>query len=109
MYIVVSKWEPLPGHESQFRQSGEVMQPFMRSQPGVEFIESFKASDNTVTVIHAYTDEDAYNRIVNDPNGEFQRRLEQAGSEKHAKWISSERGYSLVPNEAMKSGSATVR
>lgn len=107
MYMVISQWEVHPGHEQQMRDSGARMREFLRSQPGVEFCDAFRAEDGRIYVMHGYADEATYHRIIDDPNGGFQQRLKAEGTESHARWVSSVRGE--TEGAGVKSGSATVR
>lgn len=91
MYLVVSFWETVPGHEEEFERAGTRMRAIMLAQPGVEFVEAFASNGKTVAV-HGYTDEAAYNAIVNDSDGPFVSGAAETGIENHARWISSERG-----------------
>jgi heme-degrading monooxygenase HmoA len=91
MYLVVSKWEPIPGHEQEFERVGTQMRAVLSAQPGAEVIEAFE-TDGKVVVVHGYRDEAAYNAIINDPNGPFQHAMAEMKLEDHARWLSSEKG-----------------
>lgn len=94
MYMVVSKWQALPGKEAEFEQSGPKAREALKSQPGVEFVEAIKA-DGHYTVVHAYADEAAYHRIVDSPDSAFSQALKANNVESLAQWVGSERGETL--------------
>jgi hypothetical protein len=77
MYTAVSRWEALPGKDGEFERQGLAMRAVLRDTPGAR------------VVVHAYDDETAYNRIVNDPNGPFETALRQNGLEGVARWLGS--------------------
>lgn len=94
MHIVVSRWNPKPGKESDFEAIGHKMRGMLRSQPGVRFVEGFKGPE-TYVVVHAYEDEGAYKRIVEDPNGPFAKAAAENRIEEVADWVDSISGASL--------------
>jgi len=94
MYIVVSHWRPKPGQETEFETLGKKMGEELKSQPGVKFLETFKAGDQYVAV-HAYQDEATYKKLVDDPNGPFMKLMAESDFEKVGEWLSSERGEAL--------------
>ncbi len=94
MFMVVSYWEPIPGHEEQFEQVSLAMRDIMRSQPGVDLMHAFDSNGKRVAVV-GYTDEATYNAIVGNPNGPFNRALAEYRLEEHATWIGSERGTTV--------------
>ena len=95
MYIVVSKWQINPGMDEQFTESGRKMRDFMRSQPGVEFVEAFKCEDGCACAILGYQDEATYRRIVQEPNGAFERAAREHNLESMGTWMWSERGEAV--------------
>lgn len=92
MYMVVSKWRPLPGKEDAFIEKGRAMRAMMRSQPGVKMMEGFRSEDGTFCSVHVYDSEESYRRIVHDPNGPFATAAAEHGIESVGEWIGSERG-----------------
>ena len=94
MYLVVSRWEPIAGHEQQFDEIGKVMRKTLAAQPGVELVEAFDSNGQKV-VVHGYRDEAAYKAVIDDPNGPFIKAAQENRLEEHARWISSERGETV--------------
>lgn len=94
MYLVVSTWEVIPGHEDAAKETGSQMRGMLRSLAGVEFMEGFE-SGGKVIVVHGYTDEATYNGIINNPDGEFARAAEENKIEDHLRWLGSERGNTV--------------
>ena len=91
MFLVVSRWQAKPGMEEEFRRVGQSMRSELRAQPGVELVEGFLSGD-TVVAVHGYSDEAAYQRIVQDPNGPFAAAAAKHGIEDVATWIGSDSG-----------------
>lgn len=54
-------------------------------------METFK-SDGQNVVVHGYTDEAAYHKVVDDPAGAFCQALVTHRLEDMGQWVSSERG-----------------
>jgi hypothetical protein len=94
MYLVVSHWKAIPGHEDEFETIGHKVRAIMSAQPGTLFFEAFKF-DGKHVVIHGYTDEVSYNSLVNDPNGPFANAIADLKLEDHATWLGSERGTAI--------------
>jgi hypothetical protein len=94
MYLVVSYWEPKSGKESQFEEAGMRVGSVLRKQPGVLLLEEFK-SDQTYVSVHGYRDEKTYRKLIDDPNGEFNKALKQYKIEDLATWVNSERGETI--------------
>lgn len=94
MYIVISRWEAVPGRQEDFDRIGPQVGAILRQQPGVRMVEVFKSGGQHVAV-HTYDDEAAYRRIVHDPAGAFAKAVESFGLENVARWISTESGESL--------------
>lgn len=92
MYLVVSQWEALPGHEEEFETIGLEVGAVLGSLPGVEFLRSFQAESGRIVAVHGYTDEATYNKIVNNPESPFIKAIQEKQLESHGRWISSERG-----------------
>jgi len=92
MYLVVSQWEALPGHEEEFERVGLEVGDILGSLPGVEFLKSFQAESGRIVAVHGYTNEATYNDIVNNPESPFIKAIQDKQLESHGKWISSERG-----------------
>jgi heme-degrading monooxygenase HmoA len=91
MYMVISKWKPMPGRETEFEEIGRNMRATLRSQPGVVLIEGIEGPD-AYHVVHVYEDEAAYSRVVDDPQSVFNQQAQQLGIENVAEWLSSVKG-----------------
>ncbi|HEY3267829.1 MAG TPA: hypothetical protein VGM37_12940 [Armatimonadota bacterium] len=94
MFLVVSHWEALPGHEAQAEQAGAAVRDVLQRQPGVELVAAFW-NGARITAVHGYRDAAAYTAVVDDPAGEFQKALDRTQMEQHARWIDSERGETM--------------
>lgn len=94
MYMVVSRWEAIPGMEDEFRRRSQPVRESMRSQPGVVFLESI-FDGKTAIAVHAYETEDAYRRIVQDPDGPFAKAVAVHRLEEVARFVGSERGETV--------------
>lgn len=95
MYIVVSRWEPLPGKEEEFEAKGKIMRSLLSAVPGVKMVEGFRDESGGSIAVVAYESKSAYDRIVNDPQGPFVKAATEQKLEETAKWIRSERGESI--------------
>jgi hypothetical protein len=95
MYLIVSHWQAIPGHEKQFEETGHKMRAMLRKQPGTKFFEAFPSGDQLV-VVHGYSDESSYTAVISDPDGPFVKALEEYKLEDHAKWLGSEKGTTVV-------------
>ena len=91
MYLVVSRWEALPGRAEDFERVGPDVRAVLRAQPGTVLVESFP-NDGQYVVVHGYQDEAAYHAVVDDPNGPFCQALARHKLEEMGRWVSSERG-----------------
>src|SRR5256885_1893176 len=100
MYIVVSKWQVNPGKDDVFKENGRKMREFMRSQPGVEYVESFRSEDGNAIAIIGYTDEASYKTLMAD-GGAFDKAAKQNDLESGGKWLWSERGEAVDREPAM--------
>jgi len=92
MYLVVSQWEVIPGHEGQFEEIGRKVRAVLLDQKGIELLQTFKNDAGHVIVVHGYTDKAAYENVVNNPRSAFVKALEETRLEDHSRWIGSERG-----------------
>ena len=92
MYVVVSKWEYDPAYEAEVRASASLMMQALTSWPEVAFAYNVRAGDGYVLAIVGYRDEDSYRRLVQEPNGPFEKAAAEHGIERLARWIWSERG-----------------
>ncbi len=99
MYMVVSRWEPLPGKEAEFEVLGRKMRNYMRTVPGIVLVEGFESEDGSRTAVLGYESREAYERIVKDPNGPFEKASRENRLEDCARWISSDRGESIVDRD----------
>ncbi|MBX7135975.1 MAG: hypothetical protein K1X67_25175 [Fimbriimonadaceae bacterium] len=95
MYMVVSKWGIVAGHEAEVAEKGRAVRDVLRRQPGVQFVYEFKNEDGVFVAVIAYDDEAAYKRIIQDPNGAFMQAVSQYRLEEHAVWVGSERGEAI--------------
>jgi hypothetical protein len=95
MYMVVSRWEYLPGMKEEFERRGPAVRETIRSQPGVKFAEGFRTEDDGIFAVIAYNSKGDYDRIVNDPDGPFAKALAESKLEDCARWVSSERGETM--------------
>jgi hypothetical protein len=94
MYLVVSKWEFIPGQQDIVETEGRNMREFLRNQPGIELVEAIRV-DGGILAVHGYRDEAAYKALIQDENGPFQQKLRESGLENHMRWAWSERGESV--------------
>ncbi len=95
MFIVISKWRPLPGKENEFSEIGAKMRSRMRNFPGVKFVHGLKNEEDQPIAIVGYESKEAWDSIVNDPNGPFALAAQEHNIEEIAEWISSDRGESI--------------
>lgn len=95
MYIVVSAWEIVQGKGAEAQGLGREMRSRLRAVPGVELIEHFASSDNEFMVIVAYRDEPTYHKIIDDPDGVFQKGLAELDLESVMRWKQSWRGEAV--------------
>ena len=95
MYMVVSKWEIIPGKEDVVEREGRQMREYLRSLDGVEFVETFRAEDGSGIAVLGYRDEDTYRRIIQDPEGPFEKRARELRLEDNMRWVWSERGETV--------------
>lgn len=91
MYVVVSKWEFVPGRESDFDTIGRKLRNELKTWPGVESVMSVNTGTGEIAVV-GYTDEETYKKLISDPNGPFETSLAQYDVDSIAKWVWSERG-----------------
>jgi len=92
MYIVVSRWEALPGKWSEFEATGKKMRAAIRTWPEVEMVHGVRISEDAVFAIIGYKTEADYQRLIQAENGPFQQLAQQHNIESIAKWVWSERG-----------------
>ncbi len=91
MYIVVSKWEVVPGHEDVIEEKGTRMVEIVTGWPEVEFFHNLRTEDGGVLAIIGYRSEGDYHRLF-EPNGRFETAAKETGIENDATWKWSERG-----------------
>lgn len=91
MFMVISQWKPKPGKEAEFESISSSMRSLLRSTPGVSFIEGIEGPD-CFYAVHAYDDEAAYNRIVQDPSGPFANAAAEHKIDEVADWLGSVKG-----------------
>jgi len=92
MYLVVSKWECLAGHEAEFRRNAVVMRNLLKKQPEVKLLESIATDGGGSVVVMGYRDEASYKSLIEDPKGVFAKALAEHKLEDHGRWLWSERG-----------------
>jgi hypothetical protein len=92
MYLVVSYWEALPGHEAEFDAAAPKLLGLLSRQPGVVLAEGIKIEGNRHVAVCGYESEAAQRAIVDNPDSEFNRTLREYGEGVVARWLYSERG-----------------
>jgi len=95
MYLVVTRWEPIAGHEREFEEAGRRVGSILRQQPGMSYLEGFR-SGNQVVIVHGYRDEATYESLVKDPNGAFARAHAENRVEEFVRFVSSDGGETLA-------------
>lgn len=95
MFIVLSRWEALPGHETEWHEMSQDIGATLRAVPGVEFLHRFENDEGQLVVMMGYSDEATYHALVDDSNGAVVRAMADSNIESVARWISSERGVSV--------------
>jgi hypothetical protein len=90
MYIVVAEWEPRPGRESEFKETGRRLTEILRRQPGVLFCEDFSDGAKAYNVT-GYESEERYKEIL-EGDGEFSRAFNETDFENVGRWVRSMRG-----------------
>ena len=95
MYMVVSKWGIVAGHEAQVAEQGRSVRDVLRRQPGVQFVKEFTNEDGVLVAVIGYDDEATYRRVIHDPNSAFMQAIAQYRLEEHAVWVGSDRGEAL--------------
>lgn len=95
MYIVVSRWEALPGRETEWRSVSQTIGASLRAVRGVEVLHRFENEEGQLVVVMGYPDEATHHALVNDLNGMVARVMADADIESVARWVSSERGVSI--------------
>jgi hypothetical protein len=94
MYLVVSKWEVLPGKETEFESASKKMRELIRSWPGVRLVEGLRNENGAIAVV-GYDDEDTHRRLVLDPGGPFEKHAAELSLDSLARWVWSERGNAV--------------
>lgn len=93
MYLVVSKWRLFPGMEEAFQTGrGRAMREWLRSQPEVEMTHEFLSGDGHAIAVLGYKDEESYRRLILEPGGPFDRKMEELKLDPVGEWVWSERG-----------------
>jgi hypothetical protein len=95
MFLVVSKWQITPGKEAEAEERGRNVRRELRSIPGIEFVRNFRNESGEVIAVMGYSDPATYQRIVQDPQGQFEQTIAKHGLEEVATWVSSDRGEEL--------------
>jgi hypothetical protein len=95
MYIVVSRWEVIPGMEEEFEEKGRAVREILRTTPGVQLMEGFRTDEGGVVAIVGYESPEVYDRIINDESGPFAKAVSEHQIETCGRWLSSERGESV--------------
>ncbi|HXH60859.1 MAG TPA: hypothetical protein VNI20_05820 [Fimbriimonadaceae bacterium] len=92
MYGVVARWEFDPKDEAEIRSKIGPMTNEMLKWPGVVSSIDIKIAPNAILSVMTYSDEDAYQKLIHDPNGPFEKAAKDHDIERLAKWVWSERG-----------------
>lgn len=95
MFIVVSRWEILPGMDGEFEKRSRAVRDAIRNQSGITFMEGFRTEDGAAVAVVCYESRQAYDRVVNDAEGPFNKAVTEHRLEECAKWVRSERGDSI--------------
>lgn len=67
----------------------------IRGWRGVEEAFNVRAGDDYVLAVITYSDRTSYERLIQDPEGPFERAAAEHGIEQKARWEWSERGERL--------------
>ena len=94
MYLVISYWELLPGHETEAERVVPVVHGILRRQPGVLMAEAFQCDGKFITV-HGYASETMYRHVLDNPRSEFNQALLDFRVQEKARWLHSERGETM--------------
>lgn len=95
MYIVVSRWEVVPGKEQEFEIRGKTVREMIRSQPGVKMVEGFRTDEGGVVAIIGYESRAAYDNVVTAADSPFNRAVAEHKLEECGRWVGSDRGESI--------------
>lgn len=95
MYIVVSKWEALPGREAEWHATSQAIGLKLRAVPGVVALHRFENEAGQLVVVMGYADEATYRALVDEEGGGVHQVMSEANIESVARWVSSERGRSV--------------
>src|SRR6185436_2981089 len=90
LYLVISYWELLPGHEAEADRVVPVVHGLLRRQPGVLLAEAFRCDGKFITV-HGYENETMYQRVLDNPNSGFNQALLDFRIQEKTRWLHSER------------------
>lgn len=94
MFLVVSKWEVLPGKDAEFESASKKMRELLRSWPGVRFVEGLRNENGAIAVV-GYDDEETHRRLVLEPGGPFEKHAAELNLQNSARWVWSERGTAV--------------
>jgi heme-degrading monooxygenase HmoA len=93
MYMVVSRWDVNPGQEEEVETRAAKVRETLSATPGVTLMQGFSTEDGKgIIAVIGYESKDTYDRIINDPEGPFQRALAENRLEDYTHWVWSERG-----------------
>jgi heme-degrading monooxygenase HmoA len=95
MYLVVSRWEVLPGQEAEFEKRGRAVREVIRRSPGVVMTHGLRTEDGGVVAVIGYDSKESYDRVVNAEDGPFQKAVADLRLEECGRWISSDRGEAM--------------
>ena len=95
MYIVASIWKLVPGKEAEAQALGLKMRDLLRSTDGVQSLTQFEIGPGERMVVMGYRDEATYQKIIQDPNGVFNKALADLNLESVMTWVQSWRGPSM--------------
>lgn len=93
MYLVISRWEPLVGKETEFLNRSKPVIEALRNCPGVLFVHAIYTGGISHAV-HAYESEETY-RKVQETGGEFEKIAKQYNIEEVGRWLGSDKGDTI--------------
>lgn len=98
MYTVVSRWDIKPGKYDEFEKAGRKMRAILKSWPEVSDARGIRIGPEAALAIVDYKSEADYQRLIQDPNGPFEKAAKEQNIENIGTWVWSERGEAM-PND----------
>lgn len=92
MYVVVSKWQFDPSREAEILEKGARMMATINGWPEVQSAYNIRAGEDYVIAVIAYASQEAYQKLIQDPDGPFEKAVREHSIEDGMTWIWSERG-----------------